>query len=54
MSAHFPVVKLGFADRMIHCGMVQNGVAHLIEFQLMSLRTIEVLACSFDTNFGLF
>ena len=37
MSAHFPVVKLGYADRMTHCGMVPNGVANLIEFQLTSL-----------------
>ena len=56
MSAHFPVVKLGYADRMTHCGMVPNGVADSIEFQLTSLRGIEVLACSFDTdfNYGLF
>ena len=52
MSAHFPVVKLGYADRMTHCGMVPNGVANSIEFQLTSLRGIEVLACSFDTNFN--
>ena len=25
MSAHFHVVKLGYADRMTHCGMVPNG-----------------------------
>ena len=56
MSAHFPVVKLGYADRMTHCGMVPNGVADSIEFQFTSLRGIEVLACSFDTdfNYGLF
>ena len=56
MSAHFPVVKLGYADRMTHCGMVPNGVADSIEFQLTSLHVIEVLACSFDTdfNYGLF
>ena len=56
MSAHFPVVKLGYADRMTHCGMVPNGVAGSIEFQLTSLRGIEMLACSFDTdfNYGLF
>ena len=56
MSAHFLVVKLGYADRMSHCGMVPNGVADSIEFQLKSLRGIEVLACSFDTdfNYGLF
>ena len=47
VSAHFPVVKLGYADRMTHCGMVPNGVADSIEFQLTSLRGIEVLACSF-------
>ena len=33
MSAHFPVVKLGYADQMTHCGMVPNGVADSIEFQ---------------------
>ena len=56
MSAHFPVVKLGYADRMTRCGMLPNGVTDSIKFQLMSLRGIEVLACSFDTNFnyGLF
>ena len=56
MSAHFPVVKLGYVDWMTHCGMVSNGVADLIEFQLMPLCGIEVLACNFDTNFnyGLF
>ena len=56
MSAHFPVVKLGYADRMTHCGMVPNGVADSKEFQLTSLCGIEVLACSFDTdfNYGLF
>ena len=56
MSAHFPVVKLGYMDRMTHCGMVPNGVADSIEFQFTSLRGIEVLACSFDTdfNYGLF
>ena len=52
MSAHFPVVKLGYADRMTHCGMVPNGVADSIEFQFTSLRGIEVLACSFDTDFN--
>ena len=52
MSAHFPVVKLGYADRMTHCGMVPNGVANSIEFQLTSLREIEVLGCSFDTDFN--
>ena len=52
MSAHFPVVKLGYVDRMIHCGMVSNGVADSIEFQLTSLRGIEVLAFSFDTDFN--
>ena len=56
MSAHFPIVKLGYTDRMAHCGMVPNGVANSIEFQLTSLRRIEVLACSFDAdfNYGLF
>ena len=56
MSAHFPVVKLGYADRMTHSGMVLNGDADSIEFQLTSLRGIEVLACSFDVdfNYGLF
>ena len=52
MSAHFLVVKLGYADRMSHCGMVPNGVADSIEFQLKSLRGIEVLAFSFDTDFN--
>ena len=52
MSAHFPIVKLGYADRMTHCGMVPNGVADSIEFQFTSLRGIEVLACSFDTDFN--
>ena len=56
MSVHFPVVKLGYADQMTHCGMVPNGVADSIEFQFTSLHGIEVLACSFDTdfNYGLF
>ena len=56
MSAHFPVVKQGYADRVTHCGMVPNGVANLIELQLTSLCGIEVLAFSFDTdfNYGLF
>ena len=27
MNAYFPVVKLGYADQMTHCGMVPNGVA---------------------------
>ena len=56
ISAHFPVVKLGYADRMTHCGMVPNGVADSIEFQFTLLRGIEVLARSFDTdfNYGLF
>ena len=56
VSAHFPVVKLGYADRMTHCGLVPNGVADSIEFKFTSLRGIEMLACSFDTdfNYGLF
>ena len=56
MSAHFPIVKLGYTDRMTHCAMVPNGVANLTKFQLTSLCGIEVLACSFDTdfNYGLF
>ena len=55
-SAHFPTVKLGCAGRMTHCGMVPNGVDDSIEFQLTSLRGVEVLALSFDTdfNYGLF
>ena len=53
MSTHFPLVKLRYVDRMTHCGMVLNGVADLIEFQFTSLRGIEVLACSFDTDFKL-
>ena len=52
ISAHFPIVKLGYTDRMTHCGMVPNGVADSIEFQLTSLHEIEVLACSFDTDFN--
>ena len=51
MSAQFPVVKLGYVDQMTHSGMVPNGVTDLIQLQFMSLRGIEVLACSFDTNF---
>ena len=56
LRAHFPVVKLGYADRVTHCGMVPNGVADSIELQFTPLRGIEVLACSFDTdfNYGLF
>ena len=56
MSVHFPLVILGYADRMTLYGMVSNGVANSIEFQLTTLCGIEVLACSFDTNFnyGLF
>ena len=52
MSVHFPVVKLGYADWMTHCGMVPNGVVDSIEFQFTSLHEIEVLAPSFDTNFN--
>ena len=51
-SAHFPVVKLGYADPMIHCSMVPNEVANSIEIHFTSLRGIEVLAYSFDTNFN--
>ena len=36
MSVHFPVVKLGYTDRMTHCCMDPNGVTNLIEFQLTS------------------
>ena len=56
MSVHFPIVKLGYVDRMTHCGMVPNRVTDSIEFQLTSLCGIEALACSFDTdfNYGLF
>ena len=50
MSAHVPVVKLGYVDRMTHCGMVPNGVTDSIEFQLTSLCGIEVLPCNFDTD----
>ena len=55
MSAHFPV-KLGYEDWMTHFGMVPNGIANSIEFQPTSLREIEALARSFDTDFsyGLF
>ena len=52
MSAHFPVVKLGYANRMTHCGVVTNGVTHSIAFQPTSLCRIEVFACSFDTDFN--
>ena len=52
MNAHFPVVKLEYADQMIHYGMVPNGVVNSIKFQLTTLRGIEVLACSFDTDFN--
>ena len=52
LSAHFPVVKLGQADRMTHCGMVPNGVGDPIELQFTPLRGIEMLACSFDTDFN--
>ena len=56
MSAHVPAVKLGYADWISHCGIVLNRVADSIKLQLTSLCGIEVLACSFDTNFnyGLF
>ena len=56
MSVHFSVMKLGYMDRMTHCGMVPNVIADLIEVQFMSLCGIEVLACSFDAKFsyGLF
>ena len=33
MSAHFPVVKLGYADGITHYGMIPDGVADSIEFQ---------------------
>ena len=52
MSAHFPLVKLGCADWMTQSGMVPDGVANSIEFQFMSLRGIEVLARSFDSDFN--
>ena len=52
MSVHFLVAKLGYAGRMAHCGMVPKGVANSIEFQLTSLRGIEVSACSFNTDFN--
>ena len=52
ISVHFPIVKLGYSHWMTHCGMAPNGVANSIEFQLMSLHGIEVLACSFDTDFN--
>ena len=56
MSVHFPVVKLEYVDPMTHCGMVPNGVADSIKFQLTSSCRIEVLACSFDNdlNYSLF
>ena len=53
MSVHVPVVKLGYADWMTLSGMAPNGVADSIEFQLTSLHGIEVLACSFDTDFNM-
>ena len=43
MSVHFSAVKLGYANRMTCCGMVPNGVANSIKFQLMSLCGIKVL-----------
>ena len=51
-----PRSELGYADRMIHCGMVPNGDTYSIEVRLTSLHGIEVLTCSFDTdcNYGLF
>ena len=52
MSAHFPIVKLGYTDRMTQCGMVPNGKADSIEFQFTSLRWIDMLACSFATDFN--
>ena len=52
MSAQFPIVKVGYPDQMTHCGMVPNGVADSIEFQLTSLRGIEASACSSDANFN--
>ena len=52
MNVHFPLVKLGYADRMTHCGVVPNGVANSIDFQFMSLCGIEVLASSFDSDFN--
>ena len=56
MSAHFPVVKLEYADQMTDIGIVPNGVADSIKFQLTSLHGIVLLAYSFDTdfNYGLF
>ena len=50
MSAHFPVVKLEYADRMTHCGMVPNRVANSIEFQLKSLRGLEVVLIPTSTT----
>ena len=49
MSAYFPIVKLGYSERMTHCGMIPNGVTNSIEFQFTSLCGNEVLACIFDT-----
>ena len=56
LNAHFPVVKLEYADWMTHCGMVPKGIADSIEFQLTSLRGIQVFVFCFDTdfNYGLF
>ena len=51
-----PVVKLGYVDWMTHCGMVPNGVADSIEFQLASLREVIPLVLiptsttAFDNN----
>ena len=52
MSVHFTIVKLRYMDQITHCGMVPNGVTDSIEFQFTSLCRIEVLACSFDTDFN--
>ena len=52
MSAHFPIVKLGYMNQMTHCGMVPNGFVDSIKFQFTSLCGIEMLACSFDTDFN--
>ena len=41
MNALFPLVKLGYANQMNHCGMVPKGVTDSIKFLLTSLCEIE-------------
>ena len=46
------LVKLGYVDRMTHCGMVPNRVTDSIEFQFMSLRGVIPTSTTvyFDNN----